>query len=157
MTRRADRCSRTVTPLGIVGLCLATCVLGCGKSPPPASVGQGADPPAKAEPAPAVVRAAPAAPLPPGQSFKEATTEEVIESEGYALPPLKTKAGKVVGKLYEMIAGKDRDGIGGLWNQVVFVSPAGKKLKYTATIKTALGDIVIEMRPDLAPNHVRNF
>jgi peptidyl-prolyl cis-trans isomerase B (cyclophilin B) len=40
---------------------------------------------------------------------------------------------------------------------VKFVSPAGKDLQYTATIKTKLGDVVILLSPKASPNHVRNF
>jgi peptidyl-prolyl cis-trans isomerase B (cyclophilin B) len=57
-----------------------------------------------------------------------------------------------VGKLYELISAP-----GGLWDQVVFETPDGKRLAYTATIKTRLGAIEVELWPDIAPNHVRNF
>jgi cyclophilin family peptidyl-prolyl cis-trans isomerase len=43
------------------------------------------------------------------------------------------------------------------WGSIRFTSPAGKKVQYTATLKTESGTVRIELRPDLAPNHVRNF
>lgn len=75
--------------------------------------------------------------------------------EGQLRPPDKTKAGKNVAKIYEIIAG--RDGVGGLWDQIKFASPDGKRINYVADIKTDLGNIRIEFFPDIAPNHVRNF
>jgi peptidyl-prolyl cis-trans isomerase B (cyclophilin B) len=54
--------------------------------------------------------------------------------------------------MYEQIAGES-----GLWKQIPFVDADGKTLQYTVTLKTDLGDVVIELWPDVAPNHVRNF
>ncbi len=93
---------------------------------------------------------------PPGdrlhQPFTVATIDEAPEGQRLLE---RTKTNLSVGKLYEQVVGND--GVGGLWEQVKFVSPAGKRLAYTATIKTALGDVVLELWPDVAPNHVRNF
>jgi peptidyl-prolyl cis-trans isomerase B (cyclophilin B) len=66
-----------------------------------------------------------------------------------------TCAGKNVAKLYEAVAGKDDQG--GLWDKVVLVDPQGKVLKYRATLQTKLGEIDIDLYPEAAPNHVRNF
>ena len=83
------------------------------------------------------------------QSFKDATLAEPPgESDTYTLPP-ETITRKSVGKLYETVVAE--------WTKVPFVTPAGKKLAYTATIATDLGNITIELWPELAPNHVRNF
>jgi cyclophilin family peptidyl-prolyl cis-trans isomerase len=87
------------------------------------------------------------------QSFLDATVQEPPGDE--QRPPDMTRAGKSVGKLYQAIVGDK--GQGGLWEQVKFLSPAGKKLHYTATIKTGLGTMVMELWPEVAPNHVRNF
>jgi len=64
-------------------------------------------------------------------------------------PPAKTVTGKSVYKLYQEVIHQ--------WDAIRFTTGDGKKIVYTATIETALGAIDIEMRPDLAPNHVRNF
>jgi peptidyl-prolyl cis-trans isomerase B (cyclophilin B) len=87
------------------------------------------------------------------QSFTEAVFPE--PPDGQLRPPDQTKAGKNVAKLYEAIVG--RGGAGGLWEQVKFSDPVGKRFGYTATIKTDLGNITMELWPDVAPNHVRNF
>jgi cyclophilin family peptidyl-prolyl cis-trans isomerase len=75
--------------------------------------------------------------------------------DGEQRPVDKTASGKVSAKLFEQIAGKE--GAGGLWDQVKFVSPEGKRLKNFALLKTDAGDIKIELFYDAAPNHVRNF
>jgi peptidyl-prolyl cis-trans isomerase B (cyclophilin B) len=64
-------------------------------------------------------------------------------------PPDQTVTGKSVYKLYQEVVRQ--------WDTIRFVTPDGKKIAYSATIETALGPIDIELRPDLAPNHVRNF
>jgi peptidyl-prolyl cis-trans isomerase B (cyclophilin B) len=87
------------------------------------------------------------------QPFLEAVSLE--PPEGQLPPPDQTKAGKNVAKLHEAIAG--RNGVGGLWDKVKFVTDSGKRVHFASTIKTDLGDIRIELFPDLAPNHVRNF
>jgi cyclophilin family peptidyl-prolyl cis-trans isomerase len=43
------------------------------------------------------------------------------------------------------------------WDTVRFVSPAGKRIDYTAEVVTSRGTIRIALLPELAPNHVRNF
>ncbi len=87
------------------------------------------------------------------QSFKEATVQE--PPEGEHCPPDETKGGKSVGKMYEAIAG--RNSSGGLWDMIHFLTPDGKPIHYTATLLTDLGSVTIELRPDVAPNHVRSF
>lgn len=44
-----------------------------------------------------------------------------------------------------------------LWNGVQFVSPGGRDVQYRAVIDAEYGTIVIDLRPDWAPNHVRHF
>lgn len=83
------------------------------------------------------------------QPFAEAVVQvEDAPAEGHR-PPERTIAGKSVGKLYTEVARR--------WDEIRFVSPGGKPLTYTATIDTELGSIQIALRPDVAPNHVRNF
>jgi peptidyl-prolyl cis-trans isomerase B (cyclophilin B) len=86
-------------------------------------------------------------------SFIEATLQEPPVDE--QRPPDKTVAGKAVGKMYDTIVGEG--GKGGLWEKVKFVSPAGKPLHYTAIIRTGAGVMELDLWPDIAPNHVRNF
>jgi cyclophilin family peptidyl-prolyl cis-trans isomerase len=64
-------------------------------------------------------------------------------------PPDRTASGKSVYKIYKEV--------GQLWDTIRFVTPEGKPISYSATIETDLGTIEIALRPDLAPNHVRNF
>ncbi len=85
--------------------------------------------------------------------FSEATVS--LPPPGSIRPPQTTAAGKDVGAIYEQIAGVH--GKGGLWETIRFITPAGKRISYTAVIKTDLGDIHLEFFPDKAPNHVRNF
>jgi peptidyl-prolyl cis-trans isomerase B (cyclophilin B) len=141
---------RASAPLGIVAVWAAVCVAGCSQQD--AGAPESPDKP-KAVAVPA------AAALPANfdpklhQPFSEAAITE--PPDGQLRPPDQTKAGKNVAKLYEAIVGKD--GKGGLWDQIKFTSPAGKRYTYKANIKTDLGDIIIDLWPDVAPNHVRNF
>jgi peptidylprolyl isomerase len=57
--------------------------------------------------------------------------------------------GKSVGKLYTEVIR--------LWDTIHFTTKDGKPITYTAILDTGLGPIEIALRPDLAPNHVRNF
>jgi cyclophilin family peptidyl-prolyl cis-trans isomerase len=75
--------------------------------------------------------------------------------DGENRPPDMTVNGKVTGKLFEQIAGKD--GKGGLWDQVHFVTAQGKPLKSFALVKTDAGDMKIELFHQAAANHVRSF
>ena len=43
------------------------------------------------------------------------------------------------------------------WNDIRFTTPDGKRIQYTAVLDTDYGPVEIELRPDVAPNHVRNF
>jgi cyclophilin family peptidyl-prolyl cis-trans isomerase len=64
-------------------------------------------------------------------------------------PPDVTVSGKPVFKIYKEVLA--------LWDNIRFVAPDGKPITYTAIIETDFGNIEIALRPDLAPNHVRNF
>lgn len=88
------------------------------------------------------------------ETFLEATLPDPPENGAYELPE-RTVTGKSIGKLYLAVAGED--GKGGLWDKIRFTSAGGKKLQYHATIRTAHGIVKIELWPDVAPNHVRNF
>jgi cyclophilin family peptidyl-prolyl cis-trans isomerase len=64
-------------------------------------------------------------------------------------PPDVTVSGKPVYKIYKEVLA--------LWDTIRFITPDGKPIHYSATIETDFGTIEIALRPDLAPNHVRNF
>ena len=57
--------------------------------------------------------------------------------------------GASVGKLYTQVVDH--------WDEIKFVSANGKKLNYQAVIETEQGNITLELWPEIAPNHVRNF
>jgi len=88
------------------------------------------------------------------QSFTEATLQDP-PPPGELLPPETTVAGKSVGKMFEAIKG--RNGVGGLWDKIALTTPDGKLKHITAKLITDLGPITIELWPEVAPNHVRNF
>ncbi len=64
-------------------------------------------------------------------------------------PPDVTVSGKPVYKIYKEVLA--------LWDSIHFVTPEGRPIHYSATIETDFGNIEIVLRPELAPNHVRNF
>jgi cyclophilin family peptidyl-prolyl cis-trans isomerase len=64
-------------------------------------------------------------------------------------PPDVTVSGKPVYKIYKEVLA--------LWDTIHFVTADGKPINYTAIVETDFGNIEIALRPDLAPNHVRNF
>jgi peptidyl-prolyl cis-trans isomerase B (cyclophilin B) len=80
------------------------------------------------------------------QSFDEATVTDPPPDQTL---PDKTMADKSVGKIYTEVVEN--------WKNVPFVTADGKRIQYRATLETELGRIDITFRPDIAPNHVRNF
>jgi peptidyl-prolyl cis-trans isomerase B (cyclophilin B) len=135
------------TRLGVFGWLVTAMLTGCGGQeeasapvqPPTASV------PGPGPAAPQGQSAAADSRL--NQSFQDATLQEPPTPD-CRLPDI-TKTNKSVGKLYEAVVAQ--------WGKVPFVTAAGKKLLYTATITTDLGKVQIALWPDVAPNHVRNF
>jgi len=114
---------------------------GCGKKQEPApEQGQGSAAPGNGAASPAVDARL-------SQTFAEATLPE--PSDAVVELPAVTMTGKSVGKLYE-------ETVQG-WAKVPFIAPSGKRIGYVATLDTELGPIDIELKPDLAPNHVRSF
>jgi peptidyl-prolyl cis-trans isomerase B (cyclophilin B) len=81
------------------------------------------------------------------QPFAAATRQD--PPYDYPPPPDVTLTGKSVGKLYTEVVRT--------WDSVRFASDEGKRIEYTAQLETELGNIRLELRPDWAPNHVRNF
>jgi cyclophilin family peptidyl-prolyl cis-trans isomerase len=79
--------------------------------------------------------------------FKEAIRSE--PPADWPAPPDVTKTGKSVGKLYTEVEKT--------WESVKFVTDKGKRIVYTATLETDLGNVTLELHPDWAPSHTRNF
>jgi peptidyl-prolyl cis-trans isomerase B (cyclophilin B) len=81
------------------------------------------------------------------QPFTEATRSE--PPADWQRPPDRTLAGKSVGKLYTEVVAR--------WDSIHFQTDTGEPITYQAIVDTDVGEIEIALRPDLAPNHVRNF
>jgi peptidylprolyl isomerase len=95
------------------------------------------------------VSGVPAAGDPLHQSFRDAVRSGDDPPAECNRPPDRTVTGKPVFKILKQVQTD--------WDGIRFVSPAGKVLAYTAILDTDEGVIEIALRPDLAPNHVRNF
>ena len=81
------------------------------------------------------------------QTFEEATRRtQPVEAPQ---PPDLTMTGKSVGKLYADVVR--------LWKEIPYKTPDGKRIEYSATLETEMGNIEIALLADAAPNHVRNF
>jgi cyclophilin family peptidyl-prolyl cis-trans isomerase len=81
------------------------------------------------------------------QSFADATQAE--PPEGSDRPPDVTMTNKSVGKIYTEVINH--------WNDIRFVGAHGNRIGYRADLDTEMGEIIIGLRSDLAPNHVRSF
>lgn len=129
-------------------LVLISALAGCGRSRPARVKIADADKPRDATPVATEPEKKPEPVVDPKlvQSFAEATRKE---PPGDFEPAVTTFAGKSVGKLYTQVAET--------WDSIRFISPAGKRIVHTATLETDEGVVKIELRPDWAPNHARNF
>jgi peptidyl-prolyl cis-trans isomerase B (cyclophilin B) len=87
----------------------------------------------------------PAAPKP--LPFSEAVSEDSPEDQ--LPPPDQTMNGLSTGVVRVQVQKE--------WDRIAFSSPAGKRIDYTAVLDTDFGPLTIALRPDVAPNHVRNF
>jgi peptidyl-prolyl cis-trans isomerase B (cyclophilin B) len=144
--RRLGRCG------GTAGLLAGLTLAGCGKSQPQQPV---VETPTK--PGPDTGKGATDPGTNPGpvaidpklnQSFEAATIESA--EAGVQLPKARTVAGKSIGS----VAAK----VEALWPTIAFVNEkTGKPIRYTAVVATDQGTIEIALRPDVAPNHCRNF
>lgn len=72
--------------------------------------------------------------------------------DGELRPPDMTMGGKSVPKMFVAISTD-----GGLWDSIAFQTAEGKKIRYSADIKTDQGVIKLDLLSDEAPNHVRSF
>ncbi len=144
--------------LAVISLVGALGLFGCTQKPVPDGEGEGGDKSA------AVINndgssgrtdskdASPNQPLPQDgkhEAFDKATRGGDDPPPNSNPPPDVTVSGKPVYKLYKEVLQ--------LWDTIRFVTPDGKAIHYTATVETDFGNIEIELRHDLAPNHVRNF
>jgi cyclophilin family peptidyl-prolyl cis-trans isomerase len=66
-----------------------------------------------------------------------------------SLPPTRLVTGKSVGKIYDDVKKN--------WANIRLTTPQGNPIHYRVTLQTSQGEIVMEMMPEVAPNHVRNF
>lgn len=127
-------------------LIVALGLVGCGTKP---AVDEKAADGATTEPATAAAipgtEPAPEARL--QQPFQDATTQD--PPPGWQRPPDTTMTGKSIGKLFTEVARA--------WDGIKFLSSAGKPIEYHAILETEMGAIHVELWPDVAPNHVRNF
>lgn len=145
MAIRGARWNRLSVQTGVAGLLFTISLAGCDGRHPDMEAAKQALTVASTEDAGATE------PVPPdprlNQSFVEATRQEP-PPDGQRPPDL-TLTGKSVGKLYTEVVR--------FWDTIRFTSKGGKPIAYTAVLDTELGAIEIALRPDLAPNHVRNF
>ena len=159
MAQWAERWESVGRRLAAAAIVVALGLVGCSREPAPS---EQAD--ATPETVPAVatnngtntgVAANADNPLPPPpqdgrhEPFAKATRGGDDPPPNSNPPPDATKSGKSVYKIYKEVVR--------LWDTIRFVTPDGKRIDYSATVETDGGDIEIVLRPDLAPNHVRNF
>jgi peptidyl-prolyl cis-trans isomerase B (cyclophilin B) len=161
MTDTANRRARALRRLAPLALLAGLGMAGCGKKDAP-------DGPRAADAAPADKPAArpdqPAATTSPAkhaasavagaddrlhQPFKKAVRAADNPPAEVLQPPDMTVSGKPVFKLLKQVEAA--------WDGIRFTRPDGSTISYTAVVETGEGTFEIALRPDLAPNHVRNF
>jgi peptidyl-prolyl cis-trans isomerase B (cyclophilin B) len=153
MLRSSTLCSRLVSGIGVLGVVIGTAIVGCGREDAGAAKPEEAAGPSLTQADPSTGIAPAAWPGEPRlqQPFSQATRQEPPAEwiEHVQRPPDVTMAGKSVGKLYEEVVRT--------WDSIHYTSVNGSPIHYIATLDTTLGPIEIALRPDIAPNHVRNF
>ena len=83
------------------------------------------------------------------QPFAKAAFSAMDLPPSATRPPDETITGKPTHALLRQVKA--------LWEAIRFTSPDGRRIAYTAIVETDKGVIEIELRPDVAPNHVRSF
>jgi len=119
-------------------------VTGCGHNSQPAAKSE-----SKPSPTLSISNSTPPAPtrkLNLNMPFTEAVSEESPGNQ--QLPPDRTMAGASTAKI--------RLEVQRLWDTVKFVEN-GKPVIFQAVYDTELGKFTVQLDPDVAPNHVRNF
>jgi cyclophilin family peptidyl-prolyl cis-trans isomerase len=144
-------------PLSLAVLVSALVSAGCGKKEGP-TTGTGSQPGTDAQ-ANSQDKQTPAVPPPvvslPGggdrlhQSFAEATRNGDNPPINENRPPDETMTKKLTFKILQEVQQK--------WDGIRFTTKSGKPIHYSATMETNFGSIEIELKPESAPNHVRNF
>src|SRR5262249_18272130 len=138
--------TRAQARLFLAGLLAGVLFVGCNRNKPKSENTKPVDPPAeevaqKAEtPAPITIDAR------YRQSFADATRAEPPPD---CRPSDATSTGKSTGKLYTEVKR--------LWDTISLVGDDGKPLAFRAVLETKMGNIEIDLKPEIAPNHVRNF
>jgi cyclophilin family peptidyl-prolyl cis-trans isomerase len=154
---------RIWTRTGVAGAALAGILTGCDKGTPShAEIQEMTKSPTVAINSSAAAQPtandqtalAPAKPDRLNMPFSSACTVEINADSGVSLPPTITVNGKNSGELNEEVQR--------LWNQINFVDGEGKPQTYVLDFEIVqgmqeLGTIEVLMRPEIAPNHVRNF
>jgi peptidyl-prolyl cis-trans isomerase B (cyclophilin B) len=147
MLLHANPWTRALARFTLIIFMAGLLVVGCSSKSPP---NQAEDKPAPKPAEPAVE--APAASMPGSgdprfrQTFADATR---ADPPADSRPEPTTMTGKSTGKLYTEVKR--------LWDTIPLAGEDGKPLTYRAVVETKLGNIEIELKPEVAPNHVRNF
>jgi peptidyl-prolyl cis-trans isomerase B (cyclophilin B) len=152
----AKRWQSVATSLSVAILLVALALIGCGKQSPPEQADSAPQvaPQSKSDTPAAPAKETPAVASAEGgqgqyEPFDKATRGGDEPPANSNPPPDVTVNGKPVYKIYKEVVR--------LWDTIRFVTPDGKPIHYAATVETDFGNIEIDLRPDLAPNHVRNF
>jgi cyclophilin family peptidyl-prolyl cis-trans isomerase len=133
-------------------------VLGCGKSEPPQQANNESPPAAapsgKGDGKAKEEKQSAKANEPPEDEFHHPFLKAARQIDNppfdCLLPPSgMTISGKSVYRICKEVASQ--------WDGIRFTTADGKRIHYSATVITGMGEIEIDLRPDLAPNHVRSF
>lgn len=132
--------------LVVAGLLMATCLVGCGRKGRAQKQLTGAEEATQEGSAGGGKSGDPRMHQP---MHEAAHLEPPTDSPSFSRPPDTTMTGKATGKLFADVQR--------LWDTIRFTTGDGQPITYTAVLETDLGNIEIALRPDWAPNHVRNF
>lgn len=133
--------------LTLAGLLLSGLLAGCGDAPNPILSAEDPPAPASGTAAHATVAEGDEDVQRLHQPFAKVIRSE--PPEGWHRPPDVTMANRPTGPIYTDVLRN--------WDNIVFRTPERRAVEYRALVETEDGQIEIALRPDLAPNHVRNF
>ncbi len=137
---------------GLLAFCLINVTLsGCGKSPEPPTVADGPNALIRSVVVADGAETGTAATEPNksirfDQTFDEAVSTDVLDGQ---FPPEVTLGGKGTGRLRASIEER--------WPKIRLTDSANKPIPFTLKMETSRGPIEIALKPELAPNHVRNL